>query len=80
MARASTRRNQAPISPRAVGRISPVTFIQETISELKKSVWPSREEVVRLTVVVMALAVVLAVFLGGLDRILDFIFGSFVLQ
>lgn len=79
MARASTRRNQAPISPRAVGRISPVTFIQETMSELRKSVWPSREEVARLTAVVIALAVVLSVFLGGLDRILDFVFGKWVL-
>jgi len=67
------------MSPRAVGRVSPVTFIQETIAELRKSVWPSREETARLTVVVIVLAGVLAAFLAGLDTILDFVFATFVL-
>ncbi len=79
MARASTRRNQSPITPRAVGGISPVTFIQETISELRKSVWPSREETTRLTAVVIFFAGVLAGVLAGFDTILDFIFAAFVL-
>ena len=79
MARASTRRNTSPMSPRAVGRVSPVTFIQETMAELRKSVWPSREETARLTVVVIVLAGTLAAFLAGLDTILDFVFASFVL-
>jgi preprotein translocase subunit SecE len=62
-----------------MGGASPVTFIQETISELRKSVWPSREETARLTGVVIALSIALAAFLGGLDRLLDVIFGRFVL-
>ncbi|MEK7756984.1 MAG: preprotein translocase subunit SecE, partial [Planctomycetota bacterium] len=40
-----------------MGRISPVTFLQETILELRKSVWPSREETARLTWVVIALSI-----------------------
>ena len=67
MARASTRSTR-PIAPGAAGRISPVTFLQETASELRKSVWPSREETARLSVVVIALAVAAGFFLGGLDR------------
>ena len=43
MARASTRGGR-PITQGAAARISPVTFLQETASELKKSVWTSREE------------------------------------
>ena len=69
MARVSSRRNQPPISPRTVGRVNPITFLQETVSELRKAVWPSKEETSRLTVVVIVLAIVAAVFLGGLDRI-----------
>lgn len=69
MARASTTRNQPPMSPRTMGRMNPVTFMQEVISELRKSVWPSKEEVVRLTAVVIAMSVVIGFFLGGLDRL-----------
>ena len=74
MARASTRR-PAPISPRAVGRVGPVGFLRETFSELRKSVWPSREETARLTAIVIVLAVIMGFFLGGLDRVFDFVMG-----
>ena len=74
MARASTTRNQPPISPRAMGRVNPVTFMQEVISELRKSVWPSKEEVARLTAVVIALAIAIGFFLGGLDRLFNELF------
>ncbi len=70
MARVGTQqRNQSPISPRSVGRVSPVLFLQDVISELRKSVWPSKEETARLTAIVIALAVVVGFFLGGLDRV-----------
>jgi preprotein translocase subunit SecE len=78
MARVSTR-DSRPTSPRAAGRVNPVAFLQETISELKKSVWPSREETARLTVVVIALSIVFAFFLGGLDQIISQTFNKFVL-
>ena len=78
MARVSTRGPRS-IAPGAGARVSPVTFLQETFSELRKSFWPSREEVTRLTFVVLVLALVAAVFLGGLDRIFQSIFGRFIL-
>ena len=71
MARASTRR-PAPISPRAVGRVGPISFLRETVSELRKSVWPTKEETARLTAVVIVLSVVMGFFLGLLDRVFDF--------
>ncbi len=74
MARASTRRPSPPVAPRAVGRVNPITFLQETVSELRKAVWPSKEETTRLTVIVIVLAVAVGVFLGGLDRFFDFTF------
>jgi preprotein translocase subunit SecE len=57
-----------------MGRVNPITFLQETMSELRKAVWPSREETTRLTVIVIVLAVAVGVFLGGLDRFFDFSF------
>ena len=78
MARVSTR-GSLPAAPGAAGRISPVAFLQETASELRKSVWPSREETTRLTVIVIVLAIIAGFFLGGLDRIFSEIFGRFIL-
>ncbi len=78
MARVSTR-NARPIPSRLAGRINPVEFLQETVSELRKSVWPSREETARLTVVVLVLSVIAAFFLGGLDQVFRQTFNRFVL-
>ena len=78
MARVSTR-NVRPIPSRVASRLNPVEFLQETVSELRKSVWPSREETARLTVVVLVLSVVAAFFLGGLDQVFAQTFNRFVL-
>ncbi len=67
------------VSPGSAGRVSPVAFLRETFSELSKSVWPTREETARLTVVVIALSIVMGFFLGGLDRVLKETFDRFVL-
>ena len=78
MARATPRPTR-PVNPRNLGKMSPVTFLQETVSELRKSVWPTREETARLTVVVVAVAVVMGFFLGALDRGLAALFTQLVL-
>ena len=78
MARVSARDNR-PIPSRAAGRVNPIEFLRETFSELQKSVWPSREETVRLTAVVIALSIVFAFFLGGLDQFFSQTFNRFVL-
>ena len=78
MARVSTR-DSRPTSPRAANRVNPVVFLQETMSELKKSVWPSREETSRLTAVVIVLVIAAGFFLGGLDRIFAETFARYVL-
>ena len=78
MAKASTRAARI-ISPGQGGRVSPVAFLQETASELRKSVWPSREETARLTGVVIALSIAAGFFLGGLDRVFTETFSKYVL-
>ena len=78
MARASTRRPQNAMTPGVMGRVNPVVFMREVFSELQKSVWPSREEVARLTAVVICLAVAIGVFLGLADRLFGEILRRFV--
>ena len=60
-------------------RVSLVGFLKETISELRKSVWPTIEETIRLTIVVLVVATMMGFYLGGLDRILAATFGKYIL-
>lgn len=54
--------------------VSPVTFLKETAGELKKVVWPSRDEVIRLTMVVILISLIVGFFLGGLDYLFTNLF------
>ena len=47
-----------------------VGFAQESWTEAKKVVWPSRKETVQTTMIVFAFVVVMAIFLWGIDYIL----------
>ena len=49
---------------------TPVTFLRETYDELKKVKWPTRNEVVRLTAVVVFISVAIGLYIGGIDYIL----------
>lgn len=49
-----------------------VRFIQEVRSELSKVSWPSRDELINSTGVVIALSLAFAVFTGVFDRLLSF--------
>lgn len=46
-------------------------FLKEVISELKKVVWPKREQTIKLTLVVIAVSVAVAAFVGIIDFILS---------
>lgn len=47
-----------------------IEFLKEVKEELAKVVWPTREQTIRYTVLVIIVAVAVGVFLGGLDYIL----------
>ena len=55
------------------------TYFGEIIAELRKVVWPTREETRRLTVMVIIVAGAIGVFLGVMDyaftRIMESIIG-----
>lgn len=46
------------------------TFFKEVKEELGKVNWPSREQTIRYTILVVIVAVAVGLFLGGLDYIL----------
>jgi preprotein translocase subunit SecE len=49
--------------------VTPVAFINEVISELKKVTWPTRAETVKLTAIVIVISILVGAFIGGLDAI-----------
>jgi preprotein translocase subunit SecE len=48
---------------------TPVTFVRETYDELKQIVWPTRNEIIRLTGIVIILSVLMGIYIGSLDWI-----------
>ena len=63
------------------GRIASIAnYFREVITELRKAVWPTREETRRLTVMVVIISVVVGAFLAGFDfgftRLVEVFFGG----
>ena len=50
-----------------------VRTFREVRSEMKKVVWPTREETTRLTIVVIAISVVISVILFSADAVFQFL-------
>jgi len=46
-------------------------YLRESIEELKKIVWPTREETVQHTVSVIVISLIVASFLGGADYLFN---------
>ena len=50
-----------------------LNYFKEARTELRKTTWLSRGDVMQYTVVVIVVSLVLAVFLGGVDVLFSFI-------
>jgi preprotein translocase subunit SecE len=48
-------------------------YFQETGEELRKVSWPTREQTIRLSVIVLTATAVSAIFLGALDELFRFL-------
>ena len=57
---------------------TPVVFLKEVRDELKKVVWPTRDEIIRLTGVVILISLIVGLFLGGTDFILTKLVGILI--
>jgi preprotein translocase subunit SecE len=52
-----------------------VDFFRDSRAELRKVVWPTREETMQTTLVVAAMVIILALILWGMDGILVWLIG-----
>jgi preprotein translocase subunit SecE len=56
-----------------------IRYFQETRAELRKVTWPTRDEAKNLTMIIVAVTVVMAIFLGLLDFIFQEVAGGVIL-
>ncbi len=68
------RKRQAAAEP--VERTSPMQFMREVRSELRKVSWPTRAEVINYSIVVLVTVIVLTIMIG----LLDWAFSSSILE
>jgi preprotein translocase subunit SecE len=56
-----------------------MNFAKESIRETKKVVWPTRKEATQITLIVFAFVLMMAIFLWGTDKILEFVLYDLIL-
>jgi preprotein translocase subunit SecE len=56
-----------------------LNFAKEAVRETKKVVWPTRKEATQITMIVFAFVLVMAVFLWGTDKLLEFLLYDVIL-
>jgi len=54
-------------------------FAKESVRETKKVVWPTRKEATQITMVVFGFVLMMAIFLWGTDKILEFLMYDVIL-
>jgi preprotein translocase subunit SecE len=47
-------------------------FLKEVVAELRKVTWPSKDELIGSTIVTIVVSLIVAIFIGVVDRILGF--------
>ncbi len=53
-------------------------FFSEVRTEMKKVSWPTRQETIKNTVLVISVSIVTAIFLGGLDALFAWIINKII--
>jgi preprotein translocase subunit SecE len=55
-----------------------VKYFNETRAELRKVTWPTRDETKNLTIIIVTVTVIMALFLGALDYIFQIVVAGIV--
>lgn len=56
-----------------------ITFIKESRAELRKVNWPTKAQTIKYTGLVIGLSLAVAIFLGLLDYLFEYILKTFVI-
>ena len=56
-----------------------ILFLKEVRLEMKKVNWPTRQETIKYTLIVIGVSVAVAIYLGGLDVFFTSLLNTFIL-
>jgi preprotein translocase subunit SecE len=56
-----------------------INFLKDVRVEMKKVTWPTREQAINYTIVVILISAGVALFLGALDAVFQFVLDRFAL-
>ena len=60
---------------------NPLTqYFRETRAELRKVVWPTRQEALNLTIIVVGTVVAMSIFFGAIDYLLTSLFRFLIVR
>ncbi|MEX0896210.1 MAG: preprotein translocase subunit SecE [Patescibacteria group bacterium] len=59
---------------------SPVKYFSEVTQELRQVTWPSRDQTIEMTILVIGVSLVIGAYLGGIDYIFNAILTQTLLQ
>lgn len=49
--------------------VDPITYLKQSKAEFDKVIWPTRQETLRLTILVIIISVVVGAYVAGLDAV-----------
>jgi preprotein translocase subunit SecE len=75
-----TRGQRPPVQSKRRLRLSRPGWFEDVIAELKKVAWPSRDEAVYLTTVVVIVALVVGALLGTVDIFFNWLIDRLLLR
>lgn len=55
-------------------------FLRDVIKEVKKINWPTKEETIRYTIIVVGISLGVAIYLGGFDAIFNYLITKFIFK
>ena len=55
-------------------------FLKDVRIELSKVVWPTKQQTAQYTIVVLGMSLAIAMFLGGLDLLFQWVLNTFILK
>ncbi len=56
-----------------------IDFLKEVKIEIKKVNWPTKKETTRYTLIVIGISFVVAIYLGALDFVFNFLLRNFII-
>ncbi|MEK7598271.1 MAG: preprotein translocase subunit SecE [Patescibacteria group bacterium] len=55
-------------------------FLKEAKAELLKVNWPSKNQTINYTLIVIGISIAVAIFLGGLDYFFEYLLKTFIIK